>query len=343
MEEMGGNEMDWSISELKERAREVIKANYGWFVLVALILSIIGATGGSSGGGVSNGMRNTFDSESSSSDYSSSVIDDYDDYDDYVDDDHGDHPSASDTMKEMLPMFAVAGTVFLVVFVLIMAAAVAFTAFVTSPIIVGSKRFAMHAREGRTNFNDLFFAFGCGNYMNIVKIMFIKSLKVFGWSLLFVIPGIIKGYEYRMLPYILSENPDIDSKRAFELTKEMTDGEKGRIFLLDLSFIGWNILAVVCCCLFVGILWVTPYYLATDAELYAVLREKALRGNMANMSELCEYYREGYAGSDNVIDDAYYEGYSNQNTNSYYGQNESDSYNTGYDDSQTEENSDNNL
>lgn len=332
--------MDWSISELKERARAVIKANYGWFVLVALILSLVGGSGGSAGGGVGSGMGNTYGSGSSSSTYST-VMDDDDDYD--YDYDHGDHPSARDSVKEMLPALAIAGTVFFVVFAVVFAVALAFTAFVTSPLIVGSKRFAMHAREGRTNFNDLFFAFGCGNYMNIVKIMFFRSLKVFGWSLLFIIPGIIKGYEYRMLPYILSENPDIDSKRAFELTKEMTDGEKGRIFLLDLSFIGWNILAVLCCCLFVGILWVTPYFIATEAELYAVLREKALRGNMANMSELCEYYREGYAGPGDVVDGAYHDAYSNENTNSYYGQNGSDAYNAGYIDSQTEEKNDDSL
>ena len=62
--------------------------------------------------------------------------------------------------------------------------------------------------------------------MNIVEIMFLKSLYTFLWTLLLIVPGIIKSYEYRMVPYILSENPAIDSKRAFELSKRMMDGQK---------------------------------------------------------------------------------------------------------------------
>ena len=73
--------------------------------------------------------------------------------------------------------------------------------------------------------------------------MFLKGLFQGLWSLLFVIPGIIKSYEYRMIPYILSENPNISRKRAFEISKQMMKGNKWDTFVLDLSFIGWQILS----------------------------------------------------------------------------------------------------
>ena len=110
------------------------------------------------------------------------------------------------------------------------------------------------------------------------------NIKIFLWGLLFIIPGIIKSYEYYMVPYILAENPGIDSRRAFELSKEMTRDEKFDIFLLALSFIGWYLLGAITCG--IGILFLEPYYQATFAELYQVMREKAFRFNFCNESEL---------------------------------------------------------
>lgn len=91
------------------------------------------------------------------------------------------------------------------------------------------------------------------------------------WTLLFVIPGIMKSYEYRMVPYILSENPHIDLSDAIKISKEMTSNEKWEIFVLDLSFIGWYLLGA----LFFGLggIFVTPYHEATVAKLYEYYRE----------------------------------------------------------------------
>lgn len=69
-----------------------------------------------------------------------------------------------------------------------------------------------------------------------------------------------------MIPYILAENPEISRERAFEISKQMMDGQKGDAFVLDLSFIGWNILSVITLGI-VGILYVNPYQSATWAEL----------------------------------------------------------------------------
>lgn len=72
--------------------------------------------------------------------------------------------------------------------------------------------------------------------MNIVKITFFMQIKLMLWTLLFIIPGIIKALEYSMIPYILAERPDISSEEAFRLSKELTDYQKTELFVLELSF-----------------------------------------------------------------------------------------------------------
>ena len=102
--------------------------------------------------------------------------------------------------------------------------------------------------------------------------MFLRQLFTFLWSLLFVIPGIIKSYEYRMIPFILAENPDTPYKDAFEMSKKMMMGNKWDAFVLDLSFIGWFILTAITCGI-LGVFYVNPYKYMTDAELYVALKE----------------------------------------------------------------------
>ena len=94
------------------------------------------------------------------------------------------------------------------------------------------------------------------------------------WSLLLIIPGIIKSYEYLMVPYILAENPQMDRKEIFEISRRMMDGEKMNAFLLDLSFLGWIFLTVLTCGV-AGILYVQPYMMATRTELYIYNKVKA--------------------------------------------------------------------
>ena len=103
-------------------------------------------------------------------------------------------------------------------------------------------------------------------YKNIVKIMFIRNLKIFLWSLLLIIPGIVKGYEYRMIPYLLAENPELTANEAITRSKEMMDGNKWRLFCLNFSFIGWDILAMFT--FGIGNLWLNPYKEAAKAAFY---------------------------------------------------------------------------
>ena len=91
------------------------------------------------------------------------------------------------------------------------------------------------------------------------------------WSLLLVIPGIIKAYEYRMIPYILGDNPNIDREEAFALSNMMMQGNKGKAFVLDLSFLGWYILNGMTLGI-LGIFYVNPYVNQTNAALYLKLK-----------------------------------------------------------------------
>ena len=143
-------------------------------------------------------------------------------------------------------------------------------AFAINPVILGGKAFFLKSYERESDLKDLGNGFRV-SYMNNVKTLFLKDLYVFLWSLLFVIPGIIKAYEYRMMPYLIAENPDMTSNEAFAKSREMMTGNKWNAFVYDLSFLGWFILNSLTCGI-LGIFYVAPYYYAADANLYRAIK-----------------------------------------------------------------------
>jgi uncharacterized membrane protein len=170
------------------------------------------------------------------------------------------------------------------VFLIIMIIALVVGILVGAPLIVGKNRYFMSNRDVNTGVGAIGYAFNSGYYWNVVKIMFLMSIYILLWTLLLIIPGIIKTYEYAMVPYILAENPEIDSARAFELSKEMMMGQKWDYFVLGLSFIGWYFVGLILCG--VGMLFVNPYYEATLAEFYGWARERILASGFSNSYEL---------------------------------------------------------
>ena len=124
--------------------------------------------------------------------------------------------------------------------------------------------------DDKSKIGEIFSGFK-SNYLNVVKIMFLMNLKILLWLFLFIVPGFIKAYEYSMIPYLLAENPNLSADEAFSLSKQMTTGQKMDLFVLDLSFLGWIILGLICCG--IGILFVLPYPEATNAEVYLILKE----------------------------------------------------------------------
>lgn len=142
--------------------------------------------------------------------------------------------------------------------------------FVLKPVEVGCRKYFLYTYKGEQPVGTIFSAFH-SSYLNIVKTMFFKDLFLLLWSLLFIVPGIIKSYSYRMIPYLLAENPDMSTEEAFETSKSLMNGRKMETFIYDLSFIGWYILIIITCSL-VGIFYVNPYKALADAQLYITFR-----------------------------------------------------------------------
>ena len=150
--------------------------------------------------------------------------------------------------------------------------------FIGNVISVGEHNYFIKNHYENPAINEIFQGFK-GNYLNVVKIMFIMELKIMLWLLLLVVPGIIKAYEYSMIPYLLAENPNITMDEAFSLSKQMTIGQKMNLFVLDLSFLGWYFLGFLC--FGIGALFVKPYDVAAFTEVYLILKESVKKDECA--------------------------------------------------------------
>ncbi len=142
--------------------------------------------------------------------------------------------------------------------------------FVLIPLGVGYNRFYIKSAYEKTDITEVFIHFKLG-YMNVIKISIIAGVKILLWSMLLIIPGIIKSFEYAMIPFILAENPEIETNEAFRLSKMMMDGNKFRYFCLGLSFIGWILLGILSCG--IGIVFLDPYMMAAYTQFYFEVKE----------------------------------------------------------------------
>lgn len=142
--------------------------------------------------------------------------------------------------------------------------------FVWNPLSVGCIKYFIDCRYGNAELKDILFVFR-NNYVNVCVNIFLKQLFTFLWCLLLIVPGIVKAYEYMMVPYLLAENPDMSREEVFAMSKRMMDGNKWNAFVLDLSFVGWLILGALTLNI-VNVLYTNPYRYLTSAELYHTLK-----------------------------------------------------------------------
>ncbi|MDO4306222.1 MAG: DUF975 family protein [Eubacteriales bacterium] len=246
---------NWTRIDLKMRAKEAFKKNYWAAVVVSLIVILVTA-----GGGVGNGRR-TYTTVQDT--YEEVVERDYFDYD--LDDeteafiDSLDAPAAWG-LSLLITAFAI--VVGLVV--------VLFKTFIGNALEVGGCKFYIENLYSNPKIGRIGYGFTSGFYLNVVKVMFLRGLFTFLWSLLFVIPGIIKAYEYYMVPYLLSEYPDMTWKEASQRSRDMMYGNKMETFILELSFLPWHLLSAITGGI-VGLFYVNPYVDATKVELYDTL------------------------------------------------------------------------
>jgi uncharacterized membrane protein len=136
-----------------------------------------------------------------------------------------------------------------------------------SPLLFGYYATFLSLTRGETaETKDLFQTFNSKLYFKALGIYVLTSIYVFLWSLLLIIPGIIKSFSYSQVYFILKDNPTTSVNGAITESRRLMDGFKWKYFLLLLSFIGWALL----CAITFGIasLWTTPYFTASLAAFY---------------------------------------------------------------------------
>ena len=279
----------WKRKEIKEKGKNTFRANFWKCVATALILVIVGGgtAGAFGGGGNAFGHRD----EESAGHSINMVNEDWNfSFDADMNDDEGNisigigpsgeqDESAEEITEaqeesEVIDIPAEAMVAFVVVMAVaalfIFAVALVIDAFIANPLELGCKRFFRRNLDEPASMSNIAFAFD-SNYKNICKTMFLRDIYTVLWSLLFVIPGIIKAYEYKMIPYLLSENPDMPMEEVFAESRRLMTGNKWKAFVLDLSFILWDIASALTCGI-AGLFWVAPYKASTQAALYEAVK-----------------------------------------------------------------------
>ena len=274
----------WTRKLLKENGKIAFKRNYWLCVAVCVIAMLLG---GISGGSLNLGSNDSdttinFEDNDFDIDHYGAFSDDlyseiYDEFDE-------------DGLRNILGsliggipsyVWGILGAILMIGAVI----GIAMSILVSNVVAVGCNRYFIENREHKTGVGQLFYAFRGGRYGTTVLVMFLKNLYVFLWSLLFVIPGVVKNFAYSLVPYILAENADLDKNRVLKMSQDMMRGHKWELFVLELSFFGWELLNVITVGI-VGVFYVNPYVQATLAEFYSAVKTEALQKGIVHPEEL---------------------------------------------------------
>lgn len=230
-------------SDFRTIAREALRGKWGIAVVVGLIASLLGAV-------AANGPEIKLNINENGGNMGLEFA--------------GQHIfDTASGWNEQLTGFLVTGAAVIAVAALVMAAAY----FVLGSVVgVGYAKFNLDL-VGRWTEPEIGTLFGYfKHWKTTAAANLLQALYVLLWSLLLIIPGIIAGYSYAMTNYILAENPELTASEAIAQSKQMMSGNRMRLFCLQFSFIGWDLL----CGLTFGIgnLWLTPYKQAATAAFY---------------------------------------------------------------------------
>lgn len=258
----------WTRKELKAWAKEALQRNY-WKIVLVAFLSLLFCGGLSAGTGWSKGAA--------SDEHGTEIAaEDSDITDEAAAAGTADGSDAADVMEEQddSPNSVIvpekARMVGVVLFILIALVALVFLyvlqVLLVFPFHVGVCRFMTKSVDDRANVKEIAYGFD-HSYKNVIKTMFHYDIRVALWYLLFIIPGIYKQYQYRLVPYILAEHPDMPYREVLKRSSTLMCGHKWKAFLLDLSFIPWHILGLITCGI-VEIFYTAPYQALTSAALY---------------------------------------------------------------------------
>jgi len=235
-------------SDFRRKAREMLKGKW----LIALVAGLIYALLIGSAGG----PQLTFNLDSG---HFSAGVEMF-----------GQNIISTDSIGTRVGLLAAGGMVYILICALVFAAIV----FIIGGVVeIGYRRFNLELYDAQTpGIGELFTYFGYWKTAALAKLL--RTVYVFLWSLLLIVPGIVASLSYSMTGFILAEHPELTASEAIARSKEMMYGNRWRLFCLDFSFIGW---AILCALTFnVGQLWLRPYIHASYAAFYrAITEEKA--------------------------------------------------------------------
>lgn len=167
---------------------------------------------------------------------------------------------------------------------------------------------ANHRHEDNDPFDIGHLFDGYRDFLRVFTTCLLQSVYILLWSLLLIIPGIIKAMSYSMTPFILRDRPDLKNNGAIELSMAMMDGHKADLFWLYLSFIGWFILSLLT--LGIGYFWLMPYISSTIANFYEDVKAEFENGGTINYQETSQETSQAESQSDfNTKNDGFYDNY----------------------------------
>ena len=283
----------WDRKELKAKGKAAYRANRLMCIIAALLLAVV--TGGGGFGASFGTSINRIGNSGYDDDYyfyfdeddGGEYVELYDEDEEFDEDDgeiyleldedgfeYDDEDGDYEIIIEDSDNFISPWITVVIIFIVLIAVAVglALGAFLFNPLLVGLRKFFVdNATIPAASLNkfNIGLAFG-KDYIKVVGSMFTTGIFEFLWSLLLIIPGIYKSYCWRLVPYIVAENPGITGKEARDISNRMMDGSKWGAFVLDLSFLGWLILGALTLGI-LNLIFTNPYKAATDAELYLAL------------------------------------------------------------------------
>ena len=228
----------WTRKELKDQAKAGLKRSYWKSVVVGLLITLMSA-------GTAANVRSGADESTL-----------------------GDVFATMTSGEVLLALSVLFSAVVLALFI-----SALFRAMVYNPVKVGVANFFLDGVKDTAEWKSLAVGFTPKWFANVWA-LFLRDLFVALWSLLLIVPGVIKSYEYRLVEYVMAENPGMAAKEALTKSKALMQGNKWNAFVLDLSFLGWNILNA-CTFGIMGVFYVKPYQLLTNAALYEKLKQNA--------------------------------------------------------------------
>ncbi len=228
------------IKKIKDNGKQAFKRNYWQCVLVALIMGLLTA-------GTAVSSANSAQSTGSAS-----------------------QQELTNAIKTLTPeeQMAIAGAVMAAIWLKIIVGLV-MRIFVFNPIEVGGYRFfKKNNLESTVRAGAI--KEGFGNYGHTFATLFLRDLFLAFWFILLFIPGIVKSYSYRLVPYLVKDEPELSAIGVISRSRELMNGHKLEAFLMDISFIGWFLLGVLTLGI-VDVFWTDPYYESAKANFYLEL------------------------------------------------------------------------